>query len=157
MIRLSCPSRQRRSQALSIPLRAAARTCAGLRGRARSGLTLLEILLASAILAAALSVLAQQNSVGVQAALRSQLETEAAVHCQSLLNRLLAEGVPETDLPEQAISPRSRWKWSAKVESSEFEDLSLLSVTVYQDGPSRRISTFRLSRLVPGPRQKAER
>jgi hypothetical protein len=110
---------------------------------------LLEILLASAILAAALSVLAQQNATGVQAALRSQLESEAAMHCQSLLNKLLAEGLPTTDVNDEAVSQNSRWRWSAKSAPSQFSGLRLLTVTVYQNGANQQISTQSLSRLVP--------
>ncbi len=123
----------------------------------RSGLTLLEILLASVILATALAVLAQQNSTGVQAALRSQLETEAAVRCQSLLNRLTAQSLPSTGLQDQAMNEDGRWRWSATVKSSQFEGLSLLTVVVYHDGVNRRISTFSLSRLVRNDRQETPR
>lgn len=116
--------------------------------KSRQGLTLLEILLASVILAGALAALAQQNSTGVKAALRSQLETEAGVHCQSVLNRLLAEGIPASDVLNQNLPRNERWLWSAQISDSQFDGLSVLTVTVCQDGPNRRISTFRLSRLV---------
>lgn len=120
----------------------------------RKGLTLLEILLASVILAGALAALAQQNSTGVQAALRSQLETEAAVHCQSILNRLLVEGMPSREVIEQKLPQHDRWRWSARRIDSQFEGLSLLTVTVFQEGATRKISAFSLSRLVETDRQE---
>lgn len=115
--------------------------------RRRSGLTLIEILLASVILAGALAALSQQNATGVEAALRSQLETEAAVKCQSKLNRLLAEGLPAADATNQAIEGDERWRWSAKVGSSDYVGLKWLTVTVHQNGRNKAISTFSLSRL----------
>jgi type II secretion system protein I len=119
----------------------------------RRGLTLLEMLLAASILAMSLAVLARQNGVGVRAALRSQLETEAAVLCQSQLNRLLAEKATIETIPERplanAVSQSRRWMWSAHVEPSSMPELRLVTVTVFADGIHRDISTVKLSRLVP--------
>lgn len=119
----------------------------------RRGLTLLEMLLAAAILAMSLAVLARQNSVGVRAAVRSQLETEAAVLCQSQLNRLLTEKTPTDSIPERPVtevgSKSHRWMWSAQVEQSAVPDLRLVTVTVFAEGIHREISTVKLSRLVP--------
>lgn len=131
--RLSCPRRDLRIE--------------------RRGLTLLEMLLAASILAMSLAVLARQNGVGVRAALRSQLETEAAVLCQSQLNRLLAEKATIETIPERPLAnagSQSRgWMWSAQVEPSSLPELRLVTVTVFADGIHRDISTVKLSRLVP--------
>lgn len=119
----------------------------------RRGLTLLEMLLAASILAMSLAVLARQNGVGVRAALRSQLETEAAVLCQSQLNRLLAENAAMETIPERPLtdagSKSRRWMWSAQVEPSSVPELRLITVTVFAEGIHREISTVKLSRLVP--------
>ena len=119
----------------------------------RRGLTLLEMLLAASILAMSLAVLARQNGVGVRAALRSQLETEASVLCQSQLNRLLAEKTSLETIPErplmEASSKSHRWMWSAKVEPSSMPELRLVTVTVFAEGIHRELSTVKLSRLVP--------
>lgn len=119
----------------------------------RRGLTLLEMLLAAAILAMSLAVLARQNGVGVRAALRSQLETESAVLCQSQLNRLLSEKTPTDSIAERPLteagSKSHRWMWSAQVEPSSVPELRLVTVTVFAEGMHREISTVKLSRLVP--------
>ena len=119
----------------------------------RRGLTLLEMLLAAAILAMSLAVLARQNGVGVRAALRSQLETESAVLCQSQLNRLLSEKTPADSVAERPLteagSKSHRWMWSAQVEPSSVPELRLVTVTVFAEGMHREISTVKLSRLVP--------
>ena len=131
--RLSCPRRDLRIE--------------------RRGLTLLEMLLAASILAMSLAVLARQNGVGVRAALRSQLETEAAVLCQSQLNRMLAEKASLKTIPERPLtdsgSKSHRWMWSAHVEPSSLPELRLVTVTVFAEGIHREISTVKLSRLVP--------
>lgn len=121
--------------------------------RSRRGLTLLEMLLAASILAMSLAVLARQNGVGVRAALRSQLETEAAMLCQSQLNRLLAEKALMETIPERPLtdanSQSHRWMWSVQVEPSSVPDLRLVTVTVFAEGIHQEISTVKLSRLVP--------
>jgi general secretion pathway protein I len=125
----------------------------------RRGLTLLEMLLAASILAMSLAVLARQNGVGVRAALRSQLETEAAVLCQSQLNRLLAEKASIDTIPERPLtdagSKSHRWMWSALVEPSSVPELRLVTVTVFAEGIHREISTVKLSRLVPTETQSS--
>lgn len=114
---------------------------------------MLEMLLAASILAMSLAVLARQNGVGVRAALRSQLETEAAVLCQSQLNRLLTEETLMETIPERPLtdagSQAHRWMWSAQVEPSSVPELRLVTVTVFAEGIHREISTVKLSRLVP--------
>jgi len=125
----------------------------------RRGLTLLEMLLAASILAMSLAVLSRQNGVGVQAALRSQLETEAAVLCQSQLNRLLAEKTSMETISERPLadagSKSHRWMWSAQVEPSSVPVLRLVTVTVFAEGIHREISTVKLSRLVPTETQSS--
>jgi type II secretory pathway pseudopilin PulG len=116
-------------------------------GRLRRGLSLLEILLATVILLGALASLSQQTSTGITAALRSQLETEAALRCTSQLNRLVAESRRESSIPETPFSDNSQWRWSASWQPSEFPGLQMLDVTVWQQGPHRTWSTFSLRRL----------
>jgi hypothetical protein len=107
------------------------------------------MLLATVILVTALAALAQQNSLGTRAALRSQLETEAALRCQSQLNRLLFEGNLSTNMPERAFDDDPEWRWSATKKPAEFEGLSLLTVHVFRSGRHKQISLYSLSRLCP--------
>ncbi len=116
-------------------------------GNNRKGLTLLEMLLAAVILATALSVLAQHNSSGTTAALRSQLETEAAMRCQSQLNRLLCDKQMPANLSERPFEDDPRWYWSASRSPSKYAGLWMLTVEVFQEGRHKNISTFSLSRL----------
>lgn len=124
---------------------------------ARRGLTLLEILLASVILATALAVIGQQNAVGVQAAIRTQLETEAAIHCQNLLSRLVTTGVPNGMISNQPIPETDGWLWSATRTASPFEELQMLTVSVHKPGRYEVFSRTSLSRLVPKSKSKDQR
>lgn len=115
----------------------------------RGGLTLVEMLLATIILVTALAALAQQNSLGTRAALRSQRETEAALRCQSQLNRLLFEERLSANMPERAFDDDPEWRWSATKTPAKFEGLSLLTVRVFRSGRYKQISSYSLSRLSP--------
>ena len=118
-------------------------------GSSRKGLTLLEMLLSAVILVTALSVLAQHNSTASTAALRSQLETEAALRCQSQLNRLLYADHLPSHLLERQFDDDPRWYWSATKSPSNYDGLWLLTVDVFQTGRHKSISSFSLSRLCP--------
>lgn len=133
------------------------RPCNNLRGQnprfrhsdRRSGLTLLEILLSVVILATSMAVLAQQTTTAVRAALRSRLEMEAAVHCQSLMNRILASRTPVSEVAEQPIDDHRTWLWSCRISASPYEHLRLLTISVRKSGKVSLYSEFSLSRLIP--------
>lgn len=115
----------------------------------RSGLTLLEILLSVVILATSMAVLAQQTTTAVRAALRSRLETEAAAHCQSLMNRILASRTPASEVAEQPIEDHKTWLWSCRISATPYEHLRLLTISVRKFGKDSLYSEFSLSRLIP--------
>lgn len=124
-----------------------ARRCSGRSIGNRQGLTLVEVLLATTILVVSLAALAQQNASGTRAALRSHLETESAIRCQSQLNRLLTQNGSLQSQLDVPFLDDNRWRWSATVSASQFPELSLLTVRVSQSGNNQDISEFSLSRL----------
>ena len=107
------------------------------------------MLLATAILAVALTVLAQQNAFGVQAALRAELETESALRCQSLLNQLLLENHLPVRQSQNSFADDQAWKWQSSVSLSQWPGLQLVQVEVFRTGPNERFSRTMLTRLVP--------
>lgn len=115
----------------------------------RRGVTLIEMLLATAILAVALTVLAQQNTFGVQAALRAELETESALRCQSLLNQLLLNHQLSDRPAQNSFSDDPAWKWQLSVRASQWPGLQLVHVEVFRSGEYESLSRTRLTRLVP--------
>lgn len=96
-----------------------------------------------------MAALAQQNANGVRAAMRTQLETDAAVLCQSQMSRLLTEGLSHPGASEFPFPHDGRWRWMVDVQPSTVPELQQLTVTVYQEGHHRSVSSFSLSRLVP--------
>ena len=119
----------------------------------RDGMTLLEVLLAAVILAAALAALSQLATNGITASLRTEMETMAAVKCQTKLDEILSmPGEFQFDV-ERPCAESSRWTWIAELNDGPSNTLSVLSVTVKRVGHSRSSDTtnatsFQLSRLV---------
>ncbi len=97
----------------------------------RQGLTLLEMVLALAILLVALSVLGSWFATGTRAARQATLQAQAVRLCQSKLDEVLA-GVEPLEAVDQAPLDESdpSWVWSLALEPTDFDELVLLEVTV---------------------------
>ena len=113
----------------------------------RGGFTLLEVLLATALLVIALSALSQLASNGTRAALRTELDTHAAMQCQSLLDELLAGSRPLTLDHQTTVAADSDWIWSAHLSDGPTETLATLAVTVSNPQTNPK-ATYRLQRIV---------
>jgi hypothetical protein len=100
------------------------------------------------ILAGALTALSQLSTNGVNAALRTDLETTAAVLCQTRLDELLATSETITTGRKVAFHDRPEWSWVAEVLAGPNASLALLVVTVEGSENGNAGTTFRLSRLV---------
>ena len=114
----------------------------------RLGFTLLEVLLATAILAGALTALSQLSTNGVNAALRIELETQAAVICQSKLDELLATSEPIEIGRATPFSAAPDWSWRVELTDGPSPSLALLTVCVERQGRWNTGATFQLQRLV---------
>lgn len=116
----------------------------------RTGISLLETVLATAILAAALAALGHQTFVGVRAAARMELETKAALLCQSRMETLLLQNAPATTVQNQPVPEEPGWLWSAELSpASELASLQWLTIRVFRPGSQESLSRHQLSRLIP--------
>ncbi len=105
----------------------------GTRRNARRGLTLFEVLLSLAILAAAMAAIAQLVSSGVQSSVRARLQTEAIIRCQSRMAELIAVGDPTAVVTEVPFDDDPAWKWSVSSAATEQPGLLQVVVTVTHD------------------------
>lgn len=116
---------------------------------ARSGFTLLEVLLATAILLGAIAALGQLATHGRTAALRTQFETEAALLCDSIMAEIVASARPLTFDRDQPIDGRPDWTWRARETTGPTDALRSVSVTVVHAGTATTGVEFRIDRLLP--------
>lgn len=123
------------------------------RRRRPRGVTLYEVLLALAIFLPAMVVLGECLSQGSRAALRSQLQTEAIIRCESVLAELIAGVRPlqaATGLPFEDGAPG--WTWSAEILPGPHPDLLLVEVTVEHLNMADEINaSWSINRLVRDP------
>jgi len=94
-----------------------------------------------------LAALAQQSAVGVKAALRCQLQSEAAVYCQTQLDRLLVGRLALRTVRDQQIEGVQGWRWSAEVRESGVPNLLEIRLEVYRESQPL-LSRCHLLRLV---------
>ncbi len=101
----------------------------------RDGLTLIEVLIAMAMLVMALSALAHLQSNGARAALRTQIESQAMVLCQSELDAWLANPTASAANSETLLPIEHMPGWSKRVQVTEHADelLEVVTVEVYRD------------------------
>ena len=121
--------------------------------RARScqfGLTLVEVLLATAIMAMVLAALAQLQDNGARASLNASLVAEASVLCQSELDGWLAGNQTSTSLDSiQPIAGSGQWSRRISLQPIPNQpagaNLSLLTVEVFhgrQPQPQFKLSCW---------------
>jgi hypothetical protein len=82
-----------------------------------------------------------------------ELETKAALLCQSRMETLLLQNAPATTVQNQPVPEEPGWLWSAELSpASELDSLQWLTVRVFRPGSQESLSRHQLSRLIPaGP------
>lgn len=96
----------------------------------RAGLSLLEVLIATAIFMASLTAIMHIFGLGRQAELLTQLETEALLRCESTLGELVSGLRPLTSLSGQAFEDEAEgWIYGVDVQTQS-EGLLLVTVQV---------------------------
>ena len=123
----------------------------------RPGITILEVLLAVSILLAAMAAIGHLIATGTRASAHAQLQTEAILHCESKLAKIIAGIEPMQSADSVAIEDGLNkddkgWFWSLDVHTREESDLLSLDVTTWhtmQDGTIN--ARFTLGRIVRDP------
>jgi prepilin-type N-terminal cleavage/methylation domain-containing protein len=118
----------------------------------RRGLSLLEVILAIAILGLSIVALGQLVRLGSQAAVDAQNLNQAQVLCESKMSEISAGLLPRQSSSLAAIESASDWQYSVVVSTSDLPGLLLVEVAVQQD-PSQftRPMKFSLVRFMVDP------
>lgn len=116
----------------------------------RAGVSLLETVLAVSILAAALAALGHQTFTGLRASVRAELETRAALLCQSCMETLITTRDMTLPVSGEPIPDAPDWRWSAELKPvPDIDGLQWLIVSVVQPGPQADLSRYSLVRVIP--------
>jgi general secretion pathway protein I len=124
----------------------------------RSGISLLEVLISTAIFLGALTAILQIMRVGHESRLSARLDAEAALRCESLMGEYVSGILPlkaEAAVPfpdSGELSSSEAWQYTTEVEDGG--GTSLLKVTVLVEhvvNGTQANSYFQLSRLMRDP------
>jgi len=135
----------RRKQRLALP------------SRFRRGLSLLEVILAIAILGGALATIGELIRIGARNAAIARDLTTAQLYCESRMNEAAAGVLDLENLQTEALDEDGEWMCSITSESLDQPQLMSVTVTVTQnpDQYSRPVS-FSMTRWIIDPAYVAE-
>jgi prepilin-type N-terminal cleavage/methylation domain-containing protein len=120
--------------------------------RAPSGFSLLEVILALAILVGAIAVIGELIATGTRAAGAARDLTQAQLLCESKLNEITAGILIPDPVQGAPIETDMEWLYSIDLFPSDQNGIVAVKVTVYQDLPvERRPVTFSLVRWLQDP------
>ncbi|MGC3967658.1 MAG: type II secretion system minor pseudopilin GspI [Pirellulales bacterium] len=109
------------------------------RGRlSRRGFTLLEVLLALAILVGSLATLGELVRMGLQNAHRAAASTTAQLLCESKLAEITAGIMPPSSTSAAPLDAEGLWQYAVAVEPTIDASLLVVRVTVAENLPSQQ-------------------
>ena len=101
----------------------------------RRAVSLLEVILALAILAGALAAIGELVRVGVRHASAAQDISAGQLHCQSIMDQLSAGVLPMGAAADVPLALDPEWLYSIEVQSQTLQGLMRVTVAVRRDEP----------------------
>ncbi len=118
----------------------------------RAGLSLLEVMLAIAILGLSIAAMGELVRLGVRAAGETRELTKAQILCESKMSELAAGIVPLESVEQVPFELDPDWTWSVMVSPVDQEGLLMVQVMVEQVVDSgQQPVTFTLTRWMIDP------
>ena len=118
----------------------------------RTGMSLLEVVLALSIFLAAMTALSQIVSIGSRASVESQMLNESVWRCESKMNEVVAGIIPPRSVGATSFDDDINWYWTLNVQPAPSLNLLQIDVTVARrlsDG--RVLGEFQMSRWLRDP------
>lgn len=121
--------------------------------RARSGITLYEVMISLAILLPALVVITQGITIATRAAVTSRLRTEAIFRCDSIVSEVTAGARPIQSVSRSVAEDGAMgWYWSMELAGGPHPDVLQVLVTVeHEDSTGAVNASWSLTRLIRDP------
>lgn len=120
-------------------------------GQHRSGLTLMEVLLSTAIFTGSLTAILGIIQMGHESRLSSRLDAEATLRCESLMGEYVsgvAQLVSESAVP---FEDSDEWRYTTTVEDADGESLLKVTVLVQHLAGEQVNSYAMLTRMMRDP------
>ncbi|MEQ1904187.1 MAG: hypothetical protein ABL888_08395 [Pirellulaceae bacterium] len=117
----------------------------------RHGLSLLEVVLAIAILGMSMVTIVQLLNIGYRGAMSSRARTEAALLCDSKMAELAAGVLSLESKSAAAVAENPNWIYSVDVQPSSQLGLLVVTVTVKQATNSLAPVSMSIVRFMPDP------
>lgn len=119
--------------------------------RSRHGLSLLEVVLAIAILGVSMVAIVGLLNVGYRSAASSRARTEAAIHCDTKMAEVAAGVLSLDSVSGSTISDAPNWVYSVDVQPASQLGLLVVTVTVKQSNNSISPVSMSIVRFMPDP------
>lgn len=117
----------------------------------RRGLSLLEVLVAVAVLLLSLAAISRLLSFGADRAVDIRFQSRAGQLCQSKMSEIVAGIVPLTSQSDVPVDEDPDWRWSMTANSGSVTGLYNVTVRVGRDRPDGSHFEMTLSRMVLDP------
>lgn len=100
------------------------------------GLSLIEVVLALAILGAAFAMLGQLIRIGGRHATEARELSMAHLYCQSVMGQIVAQALPASPAQNTPLPADAEWQYSVQVQNMSLDGLIAVQVTVHYAGDS---------------------
>ena len=118
----------------------------------RNGLTLIEVIVSTAIFLGAMTAIFSLMDIGHQARISAGLDAEAALRCEGVLGELVSGIKPLASVDSEAFEDNENWRYSVLVDDANGEGLMQLTVVVeHVIGENDPNSSFQIKRLMRDP------
>lgn len=121
--------------------------------KARNGLSLIEVVIALAILVGSAAALSQLIDVGQRHALRATEVSEAQFVCHNVMSELLAGTRAWEASRPQPVDPFLPWDYKVQIEPLEIGDLTAIAVTVTEQQERQLAPSPLAARIESNPRE----
>ncbi|MEZ6118957.1 MAG: hypothetical protein R3C28_20640 [Pirellulaceae bacterium] len=120
-------------------------------GSLRTGMSLLEVMLALMLLATSIGVMAQLIGIGMRAAADARALTRAEVMAESIMAELTSGAAIPTSVMNAPCPYDVRWSYSVILEQTPYTGMVLVLVVVQQADTTKMPVQYSLARLLRDP------